>query len=132
MNPYIERLNYYRDERTRGPIEKPVLYHEDGYEEELPCTWVVCPRCNGEGTHVNPSIDAGGLSSEDFYEDPDFAEDYMSGVYDVPCSGCGGRTTVQGLDWDALDDVTREAYERQLEEEAAAEACRRAELSLGC
>lgn len=53
--------------------------------------FVVCDLCNGKGKHVNPSIDAHGLSREDFDEDPDFAEDYFSGVYDVPCAQCHGR-----------------------------------------
>lgn len=54
----------------------------------------VCPVCNGEGKTVNPSIDAHGLTAEDFYEDPDFAEDYKSGVYDIVCNGCHGQRVV--------------------------------------
>lgn len=52
--------------------------------------WKVCETCDGRGTHVNPSIDAHGISSEDFDEDPDFREEYMSGMYDVPCYECSG------------------------------------------
>ena len=52
--------------------------------------WLICPACKGEGSHVNPNIDAGGISAEDFYDDPDFFDDYMSGMYDVPCDACHG------------------------------------------
>ena len=52
--------------------------------------WIICRTCRGEGTTVNPNIDANGLSAEDFYDDPGFAEDYMSGVYDVSCGACNG------------------------------------------
>lgn len=57
--------------------------------------WMICPACDGEGETVNPSIDAGGLSAEDFAEDPDFAEDYRSGVYDVCCAACGGSGKIR-------------------------------------
>jgi len=54
----------------------------------------VCDLCEGRGTHVNPSIDCCGLTREDFDEDPDFREDYVAGVYDVPCNRCGGKRVV--------------------------------------
>jgi hypothetical protein len=61
---------------------------------KLRMKYAVCGVCNGRGKHVNPSIDSHGLSSEDFDNDPDFAEDYFSGVYDVTCYECNGRTTI--------------------------------------
>jgi hypothetical protein len=57
--------------------------------------WLVCPVCNGEGKTVNPNIDAHGLTAEDFYDDPDFAEDYRSGVYDITCAACNGMRVVK-------------------------------------
>ena len=50
--------------------------------------WIICPACHGDGRHVNPSIDAGGISGDDFAQDPDFAEAYFSGVYDQACRVC--------------------------------------------
>lgn len=48
----------------------------------------------GEATvHVNPSIDAHGLTGEDF-ADRDFAEDYHRGTFDVQCYGCQGMRVV--------------------------------------
>ena len=79
--------------------------HEDEVFEEFPAEvyddedqddpWILCPVCEGEGKTVNPEIDSNGLTSEDFAEDPDFAEAYMSGAYDITCKACKGRTTVR-------------------------------------
>lgn len=61
---------------------------EDGVELALPARFEVCPRCQGEGSHVNPAVDGNGLTAEDFDQDPDFHDDYMAGAYDVPCEQC--------------------------------------------
>ena len=128
-------LNYYNDSRT-APA-KPVtcwVEGEDGrdIEVELPTKWGVCSVCDGEGKHVNPSIDAGGISAEAFYDDPDFAEDYFGGTYDVTCYRCHGRTTERVVDWDVMSDELREAYEAELDAEAYARAEHLAELRMGC
>lgn len=68
----------------------------------------VCPRCDGKGHHTNPSIDGNGISAEEFYNDPDFAEDYFSGVYDVPCYECGGENVTPVVDLDSLTKEQRE------------------------
>lgn len=127
----LERLNHVNDSRNCEPDAPPVLFLEDGTEFALPTTWGVCGVCNGEGSHVNPSIDAGGLSAEDFADDPDFEEDYRSGTYDVPCAKCQGRTTVRVVALDRLTDEQRRLYERQLREDAQHEAERRAEYLAG-
>lgn len=54
----------------------------------------VCDLCRGRGHHVNPSIDAHGISGEEFDADPDFREQYLSGVFDVPCYACHGKRVV--------------------------------------
>jgi hypothetical protein len=70
--------------------------------------WIVCPVCDGEGKTVNPAIDCNGLTREDFAEDPDFAEDYMSCMYDITCRACNGmrvvtQARIQELDQNAED-----------------------------
>lgn len=75
-----------------------VVEDDDGAEHEIPTKLEVCPTCKGKGRHVNPSIDAHGISAEEFHEDPDFAEDYMRGVYDVACYECGGCNVVPVVD----------------------------------
>lgn len=151
MNRAIENWNYANDERTRGPAKKPVLYfwgcgvcgapdetcecpdyERVDIEEPLPTKWGVCPVCDGEGKHVNPSIDAGGISAEDFYSDPDFAESYMDGTYDVTCNRCEGKRVVPVVDFDAMPKWQQDAYETQLREEAMDHAEYLAEIRMGC
>jgi len=77
--------------------EEEVVEEEQGDEEEFvafKCRFEVCNLCHGKGSHVNPSIDAHGLSAEDFAEDPDFADDYREGMYDQPCNRCHGKRVV--------------------------------------
>lgn len=89
--------------------------HDGLYDDEpapvKSVRWIVCPVCEGKGTHVNPDIDANGLTAEDFDEDPDFAEDYRSGVYDVTCYTCKGRTTVPD---DVPEKLAQAAEDRRL------------------
>jgi len=86
----------YRELTSRRPFEidearkKIILYPEDE-AIEFPLEWEVCPTCNGNGSHVNASIDSNGVPAEMFADDPDFAEDYFSGGYDVTCNECKGR-----------------------------------------
>lgn len=77
---------------------------------DVPIKFDVCSVCQGKGTHVNPSIDAGGLSREDFDDDPDFERDYFGGTYDVQCYGCNGKRVEAVLDRDGvLTDEQRKA-----------------------
>jgi hypothetical protein len=106
----LEDRNYYTDYRVRAR-EEPNWYHrfderkmtayvtrrnEEGekYEHSIKCEYQICEVCQGKGSHVNPSIDCGGLSREDLDEDPDFAEMYFDGGFDVPCYGCQGKRVV--------------------------------------
>lgn len=66
----------------------------------LPAKRVVCPVCDGVGTHVDPAIDGDGLTAEDL-EDDSFRENYMSGAYDVPCDYCRGNKVVEEIDEEA-------------------------------
>ena len=112
---------------------------EDDESEEvdviLPVHFVVCGTCNGKGTHVNPSIDSNGLSYEDFDEDPEFAEDYFSGRYDVTCSDCGGENVVPEISEGRCTPEQKEALKAHyeyLEDEARFEAECRMERMMGC
>lgn len=60
--------------------------------------WEVCGTCEGHGRHVDPSIDACGISREDFDNDPDFEEDYFGGRYDVSCYECDGRRVMPAFE----------------------------------
>ena len=55
----------------------------------------VCPTCGGSGSIVNPAVDGGGLTAEDFErEGPEFEAAYFGGVYDQACPECGGQRVV--------------------------------------
>lgn len=84
------------------------------FELLLPHIREVCSTCNGEGKHVNPSIDGNGLSPDAFHDDPDFAESYFSGRYDVTCDECKGERVVWVLDYDSLSAKNQERVERAL------------------
>jgi hypothetical protein len=73
--------------------------------------WIVCPVCHGNGTTVNPNIDAHGPTAEDFAEDPDFAEDYCKGMYDVTCRGCQG---VRVVTRQRIKELRQHAEDRRL------------------
>ena len=124
----LDDWNFYGDPRTSAKVEGVPTVSLDGEdntglfyftdEVELPWRWEVCWLCEGKGSHVNPAIDAGGLTAEDFAEDPDFADSYFEGRYDQPCNACGGRTTVKALDRESCNAAYLEAWDRQERERA--------------
>jgi RecJ-like exonuclease len=64
-------------------------------EVEIPIEFDVCDTCEGKGTHVNPSIDAHGITEDEWGQwDSDEQEFYMSGGYDVECHECAGKRVI--------------------------------------
>lgn len=108
-------------------------------EEELelhpPGHWVTCPRCQGWGKHTNPAIDGNGITSDEMAElGQEFLEDYLSGVYDVGCSGCGEKRVVWEIDWDRWYEINPEhasIYRKWLDGEAEYQAICEAERRAG-
>lgn len=127
-----EDRNYYQDRRVRAREERSWYEEIDikkmtaiiavpagDYSEELilvPFKYEVCPLCDGKGTHANPSVDASGITAEDFYEDPDFAEEYLAGRYDVICYKCGGKNVVPVLHRDRIDPEILKKIDAQEED----------------
>jgi RecJ-like exonuclease len=99
-------------------------------EVALPAKFEVCPRCEGTGSHVNPAIDGNGLTRDDFDEDPDFAEAYFAGDYDVRCEECKGRRVVTVFDPARATPEQRALWERHERAEAEARAEERSERRL--
>lgn len=95
-----------------------IVYNQDGIEIPLPTAKIVCPRCNGEGKHVNPNIDIGGIDLEVLCEDPNFAEAYFGGRYDIQCEECNGRNVVDAVICEDLTVEQQKAYDEYLEYEA--------------
>lgn len=118
----MDRRDYFGRYGSLLPLETSIdsvrmilsvpLEDEDGEESihEIPFIYEVCGTCRGRGSHVNPSIDADGISSQEFHEDPDFAETYFSGGYDVSCFECHGLRVVPTL---PEEDPTLTAEQRK-------------------
>ena len=82
------------DEAERGNEDehRPVLARSD-------TEWRICERCRGEGTlRGYPGV----YTQEDFADDPDFYEDYMS--HRRECEDCRGTGKIR--------DLTDAAHER--------------------
>jgi hypothetical protein len=143
----VQRQNFHRDSRVQARDEKSrwndhvdlneddkiALVRAGGMEVEVPFEWEVCPQCDGDGSVVDPNIDAGGLSRRDMRRrGPGFREDYFSGKYDVDCPRCEGRRVVADLNpqKDAQEDVV-EVLQETLRREASTDQMRRAERAMG-
>lgn len=141
---FLNDLAYYSDRRVIAGESKwydsfdekkmtvtYTHYDDEGCEDQrtVPVEFEVCPTCEGKGHHVNPSIDAHGISADEFYEDPDFAEDYFSGLYDEPCRQCGGRRVVPVPMDD--DEETLSYLEKKARWDAEYHAERMAERRMG-
>jgi hypothetical protein len=87
-----------------------LVFDYDEEEVVCPAKADVCPVCHGKGKYVNPAIDSQGLTREDFEEDPDFADEYKSGLYDITCQSCGGKNVI------LVPDDPNSDCARQLEE----------------
>ena len=103
------------------------LVSDEGDEEIilLPAHWEICSACAGEG---KSSAHLGAFTGEEMAEDPDFAEDYMRGVYDRPCSACEGSGKVQRMDRDQIDAALLRRIDRREREFAEVDAIWRAEM----
>lgn len=91
---------------------------EEFIEVSLPAKFEVCHTCRGKGTRVNPSIDGNGISREQFDEDPDFAESYFNGDYDVQCSACKGKRVIAVIDLPRCTNAQRVQWRTHQEAEA--------------
>ena len=90
------------------PVERTIV---------VPACYEVCGDCRGTGTHVHPAIDGNGITSSEWAEwDQDDRETYMTGGYDVTCTGCGGVRVVPEVDEAAIhDDALNARYEQYVE-----------------
>jgi hypothetical protein len=113
---------------SRTSIRITVEDEETGEEttHELPARFEVCGRCEGHGTHLNPSIGNHAYTREEFeeaFDDEESRENYFKrgGIYDVSCEECGGQRVIPELDYDALTPAQKEIadeYYDRLEQEA--------------
>lgn len=95
------------------------ITNSEDEEIVLPAKYEVCYKCLGKGTHVNESIDGNGITSSEWdeicSEDDSFAEDYMSGIYDVSCTVCHGLRVELIVNEELLSTEQKEQYEEHCE-----------------
>ena len=87
--------------------------------------WVICDRCNGDGSIGNPAFDGISMSDPDY--DEEFFEDYFSGHYDVACPECHGEGKMLVVDEDNNSEEFLKAWEEEERYKAEREAERMAE-----
>jgi hypothetical protein len=106
--------------------------HEDGegneIEDFLPARWEICDRCHGTGGR-DPDAFSNGFSMEELHEDPDFAEAYFQGFYDVPCDCQHGKVMV--VDEDRCPKDLLEKYYHKLDWEYNYKKEREKEIRMG-
>jgi hypothetical protein len=93
---------------------------------QLPAKREVCPRCDGQGTHLNPNIGNHAYTPEEFEEafhDEEDREQYFTrgGIYDVPCERCNREKVVDMVNTEELgrrDPDLLKRYEAHLKDEA--------------
>lgn len=96
---------------------------EDGEEvtHSFPCKNEVCPRCEGYGTHLTPSIGNHAYSQEEFNEsfDDEGREEYFKrgGIYDVQCEECKGNKVIEVVDESKLSEEQKKLYAEYEEHE---------------
>jgi len=109
-----------------------ILYDDEGGEQRLPARKAVCPRCRGNGTHMNPSIDGDGIAGDDeCWEDDDFREMYFGGGYNVTCERCGGANVVDVLDEERIPAQVLAQWEAQERDRYECDEIQRMERRMG-
>ena len=115
---------------------KEVTFERDDGTEitvQLPAHWVICGTCDGDG---KSSAHLGAFTQDEWaQEDDDFKQDYLDGVYDLPCPECGGSGKVMEIEREACTSPEQvEALEyldviAQLEADEASERRMMARMS---
>jgi hypothetical protein len=104
------RNEWYESLNNNNMIATVVIEDDNGDEVTVhaPFKYEICDVCDGKGKHVNPNIDRHGLTSEDFSDDPDFAENYFNGNYDVTCNCCAGSRVTPVYDEERANSKVKE------------------------
>lgn len=106
--------------KNQEPTITLTLYDAAGeaIELALPAKFEVCHTCSGKGTRVNPAIDGNGITAEQFAEDPEFAEGYLRGDYDIQCSACKGERVIPAIDLPRCSKAQRLQWRKHQADEA--------------
>ena len=96
------------------------------HKSEAQRPFIVCPTCEGEGSHGPGWVYTVSELDEAFGPDVDeYLEDMRRGRYNVTCEECGGQRVIRSAcDCDGCEEAAREEYEYR--------ALVAAELRAGC
>jgi len=98
----------------------------------LPAKLEVCGTCRGNGSHVNPSIDAHGITGDEWAEwGEEEQHSYMNGGYDVACNECGGKRVVPVPDRERASKEALAIYDEEVQSAYDNAAERAQELRYG-
>lgn len=114
----------------------PSFEYQEGYDFEklgargiiVQSERVVCPTCNGNGSHFRKDLDENLLVrgiQED--QDEDSMEAYRGGAFNEVCTECNGRNVVDQPRWESLPKWATEAVEQYEQDLLDDEAIRFAE-----
>lgn len=117
-------------------IRLPNPSSDDGTVITLPARMEVCPRCDGFGTHLNPSIGEHAYSEEEFdeaFHEPEDREEYFKrgGIYDVTCRECHGNRVIAVPDEKRINKKLMKFIDKVLQDDADYEAERAHERKMG-
>lgn len=110
------------------------LEDDEGVEITVPARMEVCGRCDGHGTHTNPSIDGHGITMDEWRGpewDDESREAYLSGRYDVTCGTCQGTNVVPVPDLRSVSAAVRRQVRAWQRDEAQVRAEARHEAQMG-
>jgi DnaJ-class molecular chaperone len=93
---------------------------------------VVCPTCQGTGSHVRHDLDDSAMV-DSMREDCDYEglEAYFGGAFDERCTHCGGENVILVPDADSVPDWAQKAIESWEESRRMDEAITAAERRMG-
>lgn len=104
--------------------------NEDGEMVALPAKWEICGVCDGDGMKSHPAFD-NGITSEEWERDwgQEERENYLKGMYDVPCGCKDGKVLVGDIDKMTIEQEV--LYEEYLDNQYQAEMERKSEERYG-
>lgn len=127
-------------DKVRMTITVEIYGEDEDCDEKIeitfPAKFEVCTLCDGKGTHVNPSIDAHGITGSEMEELGDeFREDYFNGTYDESCYRCDSQRVEPLIDESNLSSEEKknlDTFETEQRDEAQWRAESEAERLMGC
>lgn len=89
---------------------------------------IVCPTCNGTGSHFRTDLDENSLVQSIMEDgDDDGYNAYRNGAFDQGCTECNGNNVIEDVDWDTVPKWASDCISEWEEDKAHDERVRYAE-----